>query len=186
MKKEVKITYFVHGTTIDNESGIATGWNQRELSEKGIEQCKVLKEKIKGKKFDAVFCSDLRRAFDSAELVFDFKIAIIKDERLRECNYGSLNGAPSGKVEALTEKCIRKKYPNGESYRDVEKRVRSFLDDLKKKYAGKKIAIVSHRGPQLALDVILKKKTWEQAIKEDWRNKVPKQWKPGWEYKLKW
>lgn len=33
-----KITYFVHGTTTDNEQDLATGWLPGELSGKGIEQ----------------------------------------------------------------------------------------------------------------------------------------------------
>ncbi len=181
--RKVEITYFVHGTTVDNENHIATGWNQGELSELGKRQCLGLKEKIK--KFDAVFCSDLRRAFDSAEMMFGFKTLIIKDERLRECNYGDLNGSPSAVVESMTLSSIRKRYPNGESYRDVENRMREFLKDVRLKWQGKKIAIVSHRGPQLALDVLLKKKTWEQAIREDWRLKNPPQWKPGWRHVLK-
>lgn len=175
----VRITYFVHGTTTDNENGIATGWNNCRLSKLGVEQSKNLGQ-IKGKKFDAVFCSDLKRAADSAKLVFGKNFT--KDKRLRECNYGDLNGADAKKVDAMTTKCINKPFPNGESYKDVEKRVRNFLAEIKKQYSGKCIAIVSHRGPQLALDVILKSKTWEQAIKEDWRHK--KAWKPGWEYTL--
>ena len=55
-----------------------------------------------------------------------------------------------------------------------------FLEYLKQNYNGKHIAIVAHQAPQLALDVLLKNKTWEQAIKEDWRHS--KAWQPGWEY----
>jgi alpha-ribazole phosphatase/probable phosphoglycerate mutase len=58
----------------------------------------------------------------------------------------------------------------------------SFLDFLKRKYAGKRVAIVAHKAPQLALDVLLKYKTWERAFAEDWRKK--KAWQPGWEYIL--
>ena len=173
----VKITYFVHGTTTDNENGISTGWNQGDLSELGKRQSMELKNLIKGEKFDVVFSSDLERAVDSANLAFG---RCIQDKRLRECNYGDYNGASSGIVERMAEKCVEKSFPNGESYMDVEKRMRSFLDDLKKKYQDKCIAIVSHRGPQLALDVILKGKTWKQAFREDWRLK--KEWKPGWDY----
>ena len=71
-------------------------------------------------------------------------------------------------------------FPNGESLIDVEKRVRSFCNYLLKNYNGMKIALVAHRAPQLALDVILKKLTWEQAIEQDWRKN--KNWKPGWDY----
>ena len=67
----VKITYFVHGTTTDNEKEISSGWHDVELSELGIRQSKELTEKVKDKKFDVVFCSDLKRAVDSAKLSFE-------------------------------------------------------------------------------------------------------------------
>ena len=177
----VHITYFVHGTTSDNENNISSGWNPGELSELGVEQCKKLKDQIKIK-FDVVFCSDLKRAVDSAALTFGNSVPIIQDRRLRECNYGDLNGADSEKVEAIRQNCVDMSFQNGESYRDVEKRMRSFLQDIGKKYAGKHIALVSHQGPQLALDVIVKGKSWKQAMKEDWRHKNA--WQPGWDYEL--
>lgn len=181
---KVYITYFVHGTTIDNEQGIATGWAPGELSELGKKQSIELKNLIKDKKFGVVFCSDLKRAVDSANITFGKAVPIIQDERLRECDYGALTRASSKIVIPLDIACINKRFPNGESYRDVEKRIRDFLDFLLKEYPSKRVAIVAHRGPQLALDVILKKRTWEQAIQEDWRHKEPKEWRPGWDYKL--
>ena len=45
------------------------------------------------------------------------------------------------------------------------------------------MAIVAHKAPQLALDVLLKGKTWKEAFAEDWRK--TKSWKPGWEYEIK-
>ena len=42
----VNITYFVHGTTYDNQDHKATGWLPGELSPKGIEQVHAIKEKI--------------------------------------------------------------------------------------------------------------------------------------------
>jgi len=178
----IKITYFVHGTTEDNEKALASGWYDVKLSKLGIEQSKKLKELIKDKKFDVVFCSDLKRAVDSAELTFKSGIPIKKDIRLRECNYGDLTQEPTKKIDSLMEKYIDNPFPNGESYKDVEKRIRDFLKDLQKRYDGKKVAIIAHKAPQLALDVIIKGKSWKQAIKEDWRRKKPKEWKPGWDY----
>ncbi|MBI5803215.1 histidine phosphatase family protein [Candidatus Pacearchaeota archaeon] len=179
----IKITYFAHGTTTDNEKNISSGWNDVELSELGIKQSEDLRKKIGNKKFDVVFCSDLKRAIDSAKINFEGKFPIKKDKRLRECNYGDFNGKNSDVVEPLQEKFFNKKLPNGESYDDVKKRVNEFLIFLKKKYDGRKIAIVSHKAPQLALDVLLKNKTWKEAFEEDWRK--TKSWQPGWEYELK-
>lgn len=177
--KSANITYFVHGTTIDNEKGVATGQAPGELSELGIKQSRELGETIKNKKFDAIFSSDLKRAVDSVRLMFP-KAKIIKDKRLRECDYGDMTGTASKKIESADIACIDEPFSNGESYQDVEKRIRNFLKDLLGKHSGKKVAIVAHRAPQLALDVIVKGKSWKQAMKEDWRPK--KQWKPGWEY----
>lgn len=178
----VTITYFVHGTTIDNEQEISSGWFDVELSELGMRQAIELKDKIKDKKFDVVFCSDLKRAVDSANLMFDGLASIIPDARLRECNYGAYNGKLSSMVKPLQEKMVTERFPEGESYQDVEARMSDFLKFLKQNYDGKNIAVVAHQAPQLALDVLLKGKTWHQAFLEDWRN--TKSWQPGWEYVL--
>lgn len=179
----IKITYFVHGTTTDNEKEISSGWKDVELSQLGIDQSIALKEKTKNIHFDVVFCSDLQRAVKSAELAWKGMYEIIPDARLRECNYGDLNGASSEIVEPMQEgECWHKPFPNGESYDDVKNRVADFLDFLKKNYDGKSVALVGHKAPQLALDVLIKGKTWEQALAEDWRK--TKSWKPGWEYEL--
>jgi len=178
----VKITYFVHGTTTDNEKEISSGWFDVELSELGIKQSIELKDKIKDKKFDIVFCSDLRRAVDSAKLTFEGVAPIIPDARLRECNYGKYNAQPSSIVEPMQEKAITEKFPDGESYEDVKARIADFLKFLKQNYAGKRVAIVAHKAPQLAFDVLLKGKTWGDAFEEDWRK--TKRWQPGWEYIL--
>lgn len=179
----VNITYFVHGTTTDNEQGISSGWYDVELSKLGIEQSLKLKEVIKELKFDVVFCSDLKRARTSAELTFGRVVPIIPDARLRECNYGKLNAHPSSIVEPMQEdECIEQRFPGGESYEDVKARVASFLEFLKKNYDGKSVAIVAHKAPQLSLDVLIKGKTWKQALAEDWRK--TKSWQPGWGYVL--
>jgi broad specificity phosphatase PhoE len=178
----IKITYFVHGTTTDNEKDVSSGWFDVGLSELGVQQSILLKDQTKDKKFDIVFCSDLKRASDSAKLTFEGIAPIISDTRLRECNYGQLNAQSSSIVEPMQEKAIYEKFPEGESYEDVKERIADFLNFLKQNYQGKNIAIVAHKAPQLALDVLLKNQTWEEAFANDWRK--TKSWKPGWDYIL--
>jgi len=177
----VKIIYFVHGTTTDNIEKLASGWNQAELSKKGIEQSIALREQINFDEIDLVISSDLKRAQDSANYVYENKKEIFYDSRIRECNYGDLNGKSSELVKY--EEHISNPFPNGESLLDVEKRVRDFCDYLLENYDNKTIALVAHKAPQLAIEVITMNKTWEQAIKDDWRPK--KQWQPGWRYEIK-
>jgi broad specificity phosphatase PhoE len=168
MGKTLHITYFVHGTTTDNEKGLATGWLPGELSEVGIKQARELGKRVADKRFDVVFCSDLKRAVDSAELGFAGKCEILQDNRLRECNYGGFTGKPLEHFKDKLIDFVEKPFPGGESYKDVEKRIASFIDFLKKKYGEKHVAIIAHQGPQLALDVLVRGKTWKQAIADDW------------------
>lgn len=102
----VDITYFVHGATTDNEAGISSGWYDAPLSESGVRQARELKDKIRGKHFDAVFCSDLIRASETAKLTFSDMAPIMPDARLRECNYGKYNAQSSSIVEPMHEKSI--------------------------------------------------------------------------------
>lgn len=177
----VKIIYFVHGTTTDNELHKAAGWNEVDLSEKGIEQSKALRGQINIDEIDFVISSDLRRAVHSANNIFENDKEIIVDKRLRECDYGDFNGDDSSKVKY--EEHIQESFPNGECLIDVERRMRSLCNELLDKYDGKTIAFVAHKAPQLALDVITKNMTWEDAIDNDWRK--TKAWQPGWTYELK-
>ena len=177
----VLITYFVHGTTIDNERHISSGWKDVDLSEEGIKQSKQL-PLLNGDTFDVVYCSDLRRALHSAELAFKNTFPILIDKRLRECNYGDYNGKSSIIVEPLQEKMIHESFPGGESYEDVKRRMESFLEDIKVSHEGQHIAIVAHKAPQIALDVLLKDMSWEEAFAKDWRHTGA--WQPGWQYVL--
>jgi broad specificity phosphatase PhoE len=178
----ITITYFVHGTTVDNEQHISTGWAHGELSQLGIEQAKELGSQTKNMHFDIVFCSDLKRAIHSADLAFSRHYPITQDWRLREANYGDLNQHHEREFNPDPYWYITNRFPHGESYHDVEVRMSAFLDHLKHNVAKTHIAIVAHKAPQFALDVLLRNKTWEQAIDEDWRKE--KKWQPGWRYIL--
>ena len=118
-------------------------------------------------------------AIDSANITFGKKYKIITDKRLREANYGDFNLSPTEKFKSNLTDYIEKPFPNGESYKQIEERLLDFLNFLKENYNNKSVAIVAHQAPQLALEVIIKGKTWQEAIKQDWRHK--KTWQPGWE-----
>ena len=60
--------------------------------------------------------------------------------------------------------------------------MREFVNFLKENYKGKTIGIVAHRAPQLALEVITKGITLEEANENDWRKTGD--WQPGWDYEV--
>lgn len=176
----MKIMYFVHGTTYDNATKKCSGWKQVDLNELGREQAANLGKINSNITFDIVFTSDLIRAIDSANIAFPNALKI-QDKRLRECNYGVLDGKDKNLI--IYEDHIDIPFPNGESLKDVEKRIREFIYDVKENYSGKTIGIVAHRATQLALEVITKNITWEETIKNDWRKTGD--WQPGWRYNIK-
>lgn len=171
--------YFVHGTTTDNAAKLCSGWKEAMLNELGREQAANLGRvsKERGDKLDIIFTSDLKRAIESSNIAFA-ETEKITDARLRECNYGELDGQHKSLV--VYEDHIDEAFPEGESLKDVEKRMREFVEFLKENYEGKTIGIVAHRAPQLALEVISKGITWEEANENDWRKTGA--WQPVWEY----
>ncbi len=154
MPEGIEITYFVHGTTTDNEQDISSGWSDAQLSDLGVQQSRDLGETLAGNHFDVVFCSDLKRAVASVHHTWGGKFPVIQDARLRECNYGDFNAKPSEVVEPLQEQSVTKPMPNGESYEMVKSRIADFLADLKISHNGKSVAIVGHKAPQLALEPV--------------------------------
>lgn len=176
---KTNLIYFVHGTTYDNANKKCSGQKQVELNDLGREQAANL-GKINSKiKFDVIFTSDLVRTIESANIAFP-NVPKIQDKRLRKCNYGDLDGKDKNLI--VYEKHVNEPLPNGESLKDLEKRIKSLIDDILRDYKGKTIGIVAHRAPQLAFEVITKNISWEEANKNDWR-KIG-DWQPGWEYNI--
>ena len=159
----LELIYETHATTTDNEAGIATGWLPGALSAEGLEQAVALGERRRD--VDAVFSSDLGRALETVAIAFAGSEApVFYDWRLRECNYGALNGAPVGELER--EKHIDVPYPGGESYGDVVARVASFLDDVRARWDGKRVVVVSHAAPRWALQHLLHGTAIEELVDE--------------------
>lgn len=175
----VTIIFESHSTTLDNEAHLSSGQFDVELSELGIKQSRELGERYKNESFAAIFCSDLQRSYKTAEIAFsDRGFPIIKDARLRECDYGDLTRHPSEEVDKEKPKCISIPFPNGESYEDTAKRMRSFLEDLLKNYDGKKVMIIGHRATQYGLEHWIKKVSLGETVAAPWK------WQPGWIYLL--
>jgi len=174
----VEIIFEAHGTTFDNEAGLPSGHNDIALSPLGIQQSKEMGVRYENDHFDAIFCSDLQRAYKSAEIGFGNKWPIIKDARLRECDYGDYTQRPDlwrgdEKVHRINEP-----FPNGESYTETTARMGSFLDDLSRDYDNKRVMIIGHRATQYGLENVINGVPLEKIIPAPWK------WQPGWEYSL--
>jgi len=173
----IEIVFETHATSEDNESGIATGWLQGHLSEAGKQQARELGERRRADNIAAVFTSDLARAVETARIAFQGSgIPIHQTWRLRECNYGKLNGAPVARVEAERLRHIDAPFPSGESYRQVADRVRDFLNSLFPTFDGTCIVVIGHAATRWALDHLVHGTALADLVG------APFQWQPGWKY----
>jgi broad specificity phosphatase PhoE len=174
-----EIVFETHAISSDNEAGIATGWLEGQLSEEGRRLARRLGERRRGEWIDTVYTSDLGRAVETAELAFgDSGIPIRRDARLRECNYGSLNGGRVIEVERERIKRIDEPFPGGESYRQTVERTRSFLGDVAVEHGSGRIVVIGHSATRWALDHLLKGVPLEVLVG------APFEWQEGWLYEL--
>jgi broad specificity phosphatase PhoE len=173
----VSIVYETHATTVDNEQGIATGRLPGSLSAEGRRNAAELGERRRDDGIDVVFSSDLARAVDTCAVAFGDALPIVRDERLRECDYGSLNGAP---VTDLLPRArfLTEPFPGGESYTDVVRRTEAFLRDLLTSYDGRRVLLVAHSANRWALQHLLGGAELAALVDASF------DWQPGWEFTL--
>lgn len=173
----VTVVYETHTTTTDNERGIATGWLPGALSEAGRREAQELGERRRNDDIAAVFASDLRRAVQTAEIAFrETKIPIYYDARLRECNYGAMNGMPVAQFAGKRLRQIDTPFPDGESYREVVERTRAFLRDINGRYKDSRIVVIGHSANRWSLEHLVNGTALEDLVD------APFNWQPGWEY----
>jgi len=140
IKMRCKIYLFRHGMTNDNAEGVFSGWRDVPLNRRGIRDARIVALRLKDKKFTLAFQSKLLRSEQTLNEVLKFHkgVKVITDNRITERNYGALQGKTH--LEVAEKKGVEKydawhrdfktRPPNGESFEDVELRVKKFIKDL--------------------------------------------------------
>jgi alpha-ribazole phosphatase/probable phosphoglycerate mutase len=175
----VEIVYETHSITTDNEAGIATGWLPGELSEQGRRLAADLGRRRRGDDLAAVLVSDLARAVETVDIAFgDTGIPIRYDRRLRECDYGDLNGMPTARLHAERLQHLDTPWPGGQSYRQVVDQTRDLLHDLAAEWNGTRLLLIAHSANRWALDHLLLGRELADLVV------APFGWQEGWYYRL--
>lgn len=173
----IELWFETHSISTDNERGVATGWLDGELSERGRALAAELRRRRRG--VDVVFTSDLGRAVETAEIAFGGSgIPILQDPRLRECDYGELTGMPVARLDAERAGRVDTPFPGGQSYRDVVEQVREFLDEVLRGWDGREVVAIGHSATRWALDHLLDGAPLEDLVA------APFAWQEGWRYEL--
>lgn len=153
--------YFLmrHGEAENNVHNVLNSSNDEPcpLTTLGQEQAREGAERMSVAP-DLIISSPLIRAHDTAKIaarVFGIdESAIVLDERIRELNFGSLNGkeriAYLEKFAHVSER-FTIDADGIETWREVRARVDAFLEDMEREHTGKTILIVSHDTPLLLM-----------------------------------
>jgi len=143
-----------HGQSEANQQDITSGPDVS-LTIEGKQQAGDLARRLQNLEIEKIYSSPFKRAMHTAQPIADLlNIRIDVDHRLREVSFGSFEGRPHSEVVKIIGKDPRglfneyeydfKPY-GGESSKEVEARVKSFLEDLKKQRY-KLVLIVTHGG----------------------------------------
>jgi len=177
---QIAIVFETHSTSEDNERGLATGWLPGRLSAVGREQARQLGARRRDDGIGAVFTSDLRRAVETAEHAFpDSDLPVLHDWRLRECDYGTMNGTDRHGVHDARARYLDDPYPGGESWRQATTRVAWFLADLYPRWDGARILVIGHVATRWGLECALAGAKLEDLVAADFA------WQEGWEYQIR-
>ena len=138
-----------HGETDWNRDGVFQGHADPPLNEAGREQAHELARRLERVEFDVVYSSDLRRAFQTAEIVAAARgLGVVADPGLREVDVGSWSG--------LTRAEIAERFPgvprhDGESEAAHRERVVAAVTRIARAHPGETVLVISHGGSLRAL-----------------------------------
>lgn len=143
-----------HGETEWNVQRRYQGQSDVPLSEIGNRQAESIAGRLAGQEIDAIYASDLKRAWQTAQVIAaQTGLDVISEPRLRELKFGILEG--------LTFEEAEEKYPEmitawlddfnntperAETIDMFNARIVSLLDDLKRKHDEQVVLLVGHGG----------------------------------------
>ena len=139
-----------HGETDWNRDGIWQGHGDPPLNELGRRQAAELAERMADVEIEALYSSDLRRAYETAEIVGRTKgLEITADPDLREVDVGSWSG--------LTTEEIATRFPgmtshDGEQREAFDARAVGVLHRIAEAHEGQQVLVVTHGGVVRALE----------------------------------
>jgi phosphoserine phosphatase len=155
ISQRLRLYLIRHGEIEPAAMGKLIGHTDVALSERGMEQARLLAERLSSVHLDAVYSSDLRRASHTAEIIAEHNQASAQPSAAwREISMGTweeralsdLNDESPEQVASLFNDPSSFEYPDGESFADFTKRIRAAMEQLLQRHPRGKVALVAHGG----------------------------------------
>lgn len=135
---KIKRLYLVrHGQTSWNLEGRTQGSKNSNLTSLGLKQAKVLGQRLSDIDIDEIYCSPLKRAYSTAQIIANMQKLDCKiDDRLMEMNFGEWEGLTHIEIKqnypdnfkAWREEPHIAKIPKGETIEIAQKRMIEFIN----------------------------------------------------------
>ena len=144
-----------HGETAWNTEARIQGHTDIPLNGTGLWQAQRVGEALAGRDIDAIYSSDLQRAWLTAQAIGrSTGVAVQADRRLRERHFGELEGLTHDEIHARwPEQALRWKQRDpdfgptgGEALRDFHARCVGALLHFAQRHLGQTVVIVAHGG----------------------------------------
>ena len=143
-----------HGETEWNALRRYQGQSDVPLSTLGRQQAELVAEQLAGQKIDAIYASDLNRAWKTAQVIAEkCGLEVSSEPRLRELKFGILEGLTFEEAEIQYPEMIsawledfNNTPQDAETIDLFNARVVSLLDDLKRKHLEQVVLLVGHGG----------------------------------------
>jgi broad specificity phosphatase PhoE len=153
VSKPTKLLLIRHAPTVWAEVHRHHGWADPPLSEAGKEQARLAGKALRGIPFHLAFCSDLRRAVETAQVIAS--VAGVRrievDSDLRERNWGEWNGLTNEEIDGRwpgARRAVRhnelKSPPGGEPKLSFRRRAISSVERLGASVQGPTILVITH------------------------------------------
>jgi probable phosphomutase (TIGR03848 family) len=144
-----------HGTNEYVKQGRLAGWTPDvHLSAEGAAEAEALCRRLATQTFDAIYSSPLERAKETADTIAGRQRAPVTiREALGEAHCGDWTGAEIKHLARLREwRAVRywpsrTRFPQGESFREIQNRMVEELESLAEVHQGQNVLIVSHADP---------------------------------------
>jgi broad specificity phosphatase PhoE len=153
MPAETTIHTLRHAHTSYNAEKRYAGTIDVPLNEVGMRDARAASAKLAGIKFDVVVTSTLKRTIETANLLVDGAVPLVKSELCNERNFGIMEGLTWDEVQNLTPPVLFIEVGNdlhsvnpkgGEPFEEVWERAKRFRHFLFTKYRGSSILVISH------------------------------------------
>ncbi|MDG5786126.1 histidine phosphatase family protein [Evansella sp. AB-P1] len=158
-----------HGQSEANLNGTIQGQADYELSNVGKRQAVLVGWTMKDIPIEAIYSSDLIRAFYTAESIAEHHgLPITKWENIREVALGPLEGLKRKEAyrkypNLKGENLITSGIPGTETIESITNRCSAVYEHLLEKHMGQKVVLVSHGGfIRIFLTYLMAKEKWRE------------------------